>query len=310
MKFLKLLFVFVSIGSIFSSCTQVYEDDFRESTPSLEQVVSGYDLWYVDYHKTIGIGDVPYVSQAFTLSFLKGVLYANNNIADLGFTGNGFGIDIGTYDTFSQVLQTRHDIDGLQNFDVTVLAPDRIRLYSYEQNTTYFLEGYQRDTFDYHQLFYENIEYFLQEYEAWEKASTIGGIPNIFDVEHYLKFTPENTTTFYSSKDDFGTQVADVFWDYSGNYEVFDVVGFEDLKIITLHYSGGTKETFELSVINDHNIRLYSLESGATYDFEGFGFIPYLKGEERKKNINIAARNAGRKRMKVERKSKIRRSLK
>ena len=149
----------------------------------------------------------------------------------------------------------------------------------------------------------------MQEYEVWEKVYTTGGIPNIFDFEHYLQFTPENTTTFYSSKDALGTQVSEMFWDYVGSYEVFDVIGFEDLKIITLTYQGGARETFELSVINDQNIRLYSLEFGTTYEFKGVGFIPYFKGGETHKNKNTAARSADRKRTKVERKSRHRRSL-
>ena len=35
-----------------------------------------------------------------------------------------------------------------------------------------FLNGYQRTTFDYDFVFYDNIHYFLQEYEAWEKTYT------------------------------------------------------------------------------------------------------------------------------------------
>ena len=34
---------------------------------------------------------------AFTLSFLDGVLYANNNLVDIGITGNGFGVPVGNY---------------------------------------------------------------------------------------------------------------------------------------------------------------------------------------------------------------------
>ena len=78
MKFLKLLFFIIITGVLLSSCSTVFEDDFREQEISLEQVVSKYDLWYVDYHRTIGNGDIPFVSRAFTLSFLNGILYANN----------------------------------------------------------------------------------------------------------------------------------------------------------------------------------------------------------------------------------------
>ncbi len=310
MKSLKLLFTIIITGALFSSCTTVFEDNFIENEISLEQVVSEYDLWYVDYHRTIGNGDVPYVSKAFTLSFLNGVLYANNNIADIGFTGNGFGIDVGTYNTFSGVLETNHDLDGRNNFEVTVTSNNEIRLYNYRQNVTYFLIGYQTNTFDYDKLFYENIEYFLQEYNAWEKVTTTGGVPNAFDDENYLKFTQENITTFYSSQDNFGTQIANINWSYVGGYEVFDVTGFEDLKILTLNYDGGDIEEFELSVINDGKIRLYNVDSETTYVFKGREFVQYLKEAKSKENNKSSVRNSDRKRTKVERKTKIRRNLK
>ncbi|WP_299668292.1 hypothetical protein [uncultured Polaribacter sp.] len=309
MKTLKLLFTIIVTGALVSSCTTVFEDNFVDEI-SLEQVVSDYDLWYVDYHRTIGNGDVPFVSKAFTLSFLNGVLYANNNIADIGFTGNGLGIDVGTYDTFTGLLETRHDLDGRNDFEVTVTSNNEIRLYNYRQNVTYFLIGYQINEFDYDQLFYENIEYFLQEYEAWEKSSTTGGVPNAFDDENYLQFTPENNTTFRSSQDDFGTQIANINWSYVGGYEVYDVTGYQDLKILTLNYDGGDIEEFELSVINDGKISLYNVNSETTYNFEGREFIPYLKGEKTQKSAKSLVRNSDRKRTKIVRKTKIRRNLK
>jgi hypothetical protein len=305
MKFLKLLFII--IGVLLSSCSTVFEDDFREQEIFLEQVVSNYDLWYVDYHRTIGNGDIPFVSRAFTLSFLNGILYANNNIADIGFTGNGFGINVGTYNTFSGVLETIHNLDGSNDFEVTVTSSNEIRLYNYRQNVTYFLIGYQTNTFDYDQLFYENIEYFLQEYDAWEKTLTEGGVVNPFDEENYLGFTSENITTFYSSQDNFGTQVVDINWSYVGGYEVYDVVGFQNLKILTLNYDSGDVEEFELSIVNDGKIRLYNLDSETTYDFEGSGYIQYLKGDAPKKNKKATVRNSDRKRTKVKRQTKKRR---
>ena len=307
MKSLKLLFIFSIIGVLFSACNTASENDFRGNEISLEEVVSGYDLWYVDYHRTIGNREIPFVSNAFTLSFLNGILYANNNIVDVGFTGNGLGIDVGTYDAFSGVLETRHVIDGRHDFEVTLSSSNELRLHSYRQNVTYFLIGYQINTFDYDKLFYENIEYFLQEYDAWEKTVFAGGVANPFDEENYLQFVPQDITTFYSSKDDFGMQVDYIEWKYVGGYEVFDVVGFEDLKIITLNYDGGVIEEFELSVVNDGKIRLFNLNSETTYDFEGRGFIPYLKGE---KTAKASANNTDRKRTKVKRAIKRRRNLK
>jgi len=308
MKFLKLPFIILIIlGVLLSSCSTVFEDDLRAQEIYIEQVVSKYDLWYVDYHRTIGNGDIPFVSRAFTLSFLNGILYANNNIADIGFTGNGLGIDVGTYNTFSGVLETLHDLDGRNDFEVTVTSSNEIRLYNYRQNVTYFLIGYQTNTFDYDQLFYENIEYFLQEYDAWEKTLTAGGVLNSFDEENYLRFTPESITTFYSSQDNFGTQVASINWSYVGGYEVYDVLGFQNLKILTLNYDGGDVEEFELSVVNDGKIRLYNLASEATYDFEGRGYIQYLKGDTLEKSRKASVKNSGRKRTKIKRQIKKRR---
>merc|ERR1711892_387104 len=102
-------------------------------------------------------------------------------------------------------------------------------LYNYRQNVSYYLIGYQTNQFDYDKLFYENIEYFLQEYGTWEKMSTTGGVLNTFDDENYLAFTPENVTTFYSSQDNFGKQIEHINWTYVGGYEIFDVNGYEDL---------------------------------------------------------------------------------
>lgn len=305
MKTLKLLLAIIITSAVFSSCTTtIFQDDFRDNQISLEEVVSNYDVWYIDYHRTIGNRDVPYVSKAFTLSFLNGILYANNNIADIGFTGNGLGIDVGTYNTFNGLLETNHDLDGANDFEVTVISNNEISLYNYRQNVTYFLIGYQINTFDYDRLFYENIEYFLQEYRAWEKIATNGGVPNAFDAENYLQFTPENITTFYSSQDNFGTRIAKINWSYVGGYEIFDVNGFEDLKILTLNYDGGDIEEFELSVINDGEISLYNVNSKTTYNFEGRGFIEYLKGEKTKKSTKDVVRNNDRKRTKIERKIK------
>jgi hypothetical protein len=191
-----------------------------------------------------------------------------------------------------------------------VLSNNEISLYNYRENVTYYLIGYQIYEFDYDKLFYENIEYFLQEYIAWEKTSTIGGIPNAFDDENYLQFTPENITTFYSSQDLEGTPINSIDWSFVGGYEIYDVAGYEDLKILTLNYDGGDVEEFELSVINDGRISLYHIDSETTYDFLGRGFIQYLKGGKVKKEAKDIVRNSNRKRTKVLRKTKTRRNLK
>ena len=313
MKSIKLLLTIIITGTLLSSCGALYEDSYEndyQNQISLESIVTEYDLWYIDYHRTTGNGDIPYVSKAFTLSFVNGTLYANNNIVDIGKTGNGFGIDVGTYNTYNGLLETNHDLDGANDFDVTVISNNEIRIYNNRQNVSYYLIGYQTNQFDYDKLFYENIEYFLQEYIAWEKVTTNGGIDNAFDNENYLAFTPENITTFYSSQDGFGTQVDYIDWSYVGGYEIYDVTDYEDLKILTLNYDSGDTEEFELSVINDGRIELYNVDSQTTYEFSGRGFIQYLKGAKSKNEAKDIVRNDGRKRTKVERKTKIRRNLK
>ena len=310
MKSTKLLFIIIITGILLSSCTTIFEDSYYEYQPTLEEVVSEYDLWYVDYHRTSGGGDIPYVSRAFTLSFINGTLYANNNIVDVGRTGNGLGIDVGSYYTYNGLLETNHDVDGSNDFEVTIISNNEIRLYNYRENVSYYLIGYTTNNFDYDKLFYENIEYFLQEYIAWEKVDAIGGYQNTFDDENYLAFTPENITTFYSSQDEFGIDIDNINWSFVGGYEVYDITGYQDLKILTLNYDGGDIEEFELSVLNDSNIRLYHLNSETTYDFSGRGFVQYLKDEKNVKDARQTVRNNNRKRTKVERKIKIRRNLK
>lgn len=310
MKALKLLFTIIITGTILSSCSNVYNDGFVEYQPTLEEVISGYDLWYVDYHRTTGTGDIPYVSRAFTLSFINGILYANNNIVDIGRTGNGLGIDVGTYNSFNGLLETNHDLDGFNDFEVTILANNEIEIYNFRQNVSYYLIGYNVNNFDYDQLFYENIEYFLQEYVAWEKVDTRGGNPNPFDNENYLQFTPDNITTFYSSQEEVGTKVDYNIWDYVGGYEIFDVSGYEDLKILALNYDNRDIEEFELSVINDGKVSLFHYNSETTYDFSGRGFIQFLKSEKNVKSAKDVVRNNNRKRTKIERKTKVRRNIK
>lgn len=313
MKSIKLLFTMIITGILLSSCTSVYENSFEnnyQNQISLENIVTDFDLWYVDYHRTVGNGDIPYVSKAFTLSFVEGILYANNNIVDIGKTGNGLGIDVGTYNTFNGILETNHDLEGANDFEITVISSNEIKIYNYRQNVSYYLIGYQVNQFDYDKLFYENIEYFLQEYAAWEKVSIAGGIPNAFDDENYLAFSPKDITTFYSSQERLGSQTATIDWDYIGRYDVYDVLDYEDLKILRLTYEGGDIEEFELSVINDGKIALFNVDSKTTYKFSGKGFIQYLKGEKSKKEAKDIVRNTNRKRTKVIRKIKTRRNLK
>ena len=99
-------------------------------------------------------------------------------------------------------------------------------------------------------------------------------------------------------------------WTFIGGYEIYDVNGYEDLKILTLNYENGDIEEFELSVINDQRIELYNIVSETTYEFSGRGFVQYLKGGKSKKEANGIKGNIGRKRTKISRKIKNRRKLK
>ncbi len=268
---------YLGIFAIVMSLTScVIEQDGYYNGVSLEQVMTDYDLWYVDYNQTTGTGNVPFVSKAFTLSFIRGNVFANNNIVGIGYTGNGYGVKKGTYDTGTGSLRVYHDTDGMYEFQVTAVTPNKIKLYNSRYNVTYYLTGYQKNYFDFDQVFYDNIEYFLQEYFAWEKYYTsVAGTPNVFDDENYLGFTPENNTTFYSSVDPTGLPLNNIHWDYTGTYEVYDVVGYDNLKILSLYYSPTGYEEFELTVLNDAKIELYHISSGTTYRFEGLGFIQY-----------------------------------
>lgn len=313
MKARKLLFIAILISTTLVSCTQdeiIYDGPINEPVPvALETVLTDYEIWYVDYHNTQGTGDVPFMSMAFTLSFRNGRLYANNNLAGIGSTGNGFGIQTGdyfTYDPYSGLLTIDHLLDGVTDFEVTQISGNVISLYNSFENVTYFLEGYQRNEFDYDMVFYDNIEYFLQDYFGWEKVFRSNNTEwNSFDYENYLSFTPENITTFYSSEDDTGLNINDVLWDYVGGYEVFDVEGYDNLKILTLDYDLGYNEEFELFVIDDTRIELYHYNSGVVYEFVGRDFQQYLRpGSENKLENDV--RLEGRKRTKVKRDTKIR----
>jgi hypothetical protein len=287
---------------LFSSCIITTDDLYvYDETVSLEQLVTSHDLWYVDYNKTTGNSDVPFLSKAFTISFLDGHLYANNNLVGLEAIGNGYGIQIGYYETFNGVLEIEHNLDGFIDLEVHQLSYDEIRIRDTYTNTSYYLIGYQKSNFDYDLVFYDNIEYFLQEYVAWEKTYTSQeGALNEFDSENFLQFTPEQYNTFRSSQDEFGTDIGYINWDYVGGYEVFDVDGYDNLKVLTLDYESSDNEEFELSVINDGEIRLYHVDSETTYEFMGRNNIQFksasVKGEKSEQ----------RKRFKVNRKTKKR----
>ena len=280
-----------------SSCYSevIIEDVYVEDVPvQTRQVLQAYDLWYVDIEATQGNGEVPFLQRAFTLSFVNGWIYANNNISGIGKTGNGLGIRVGFYDAVGGILEIDHDVDGLWTFEVYNVNGRTLELYNRRSNTSYFLDGYQRSGFDYDRLFYENIESLLQEYDVWEKTYVIDtGFANEFDEENFLQFFQGNAgTRFRSSVDPVGTPLSQILWDYEGFYEIYDVQNDETLKTLTLDYSFMGNDYFELYVIDDRTVELYHPDSGTVYEFTGRGYIQYLKsdgdteGRKRRKSDN------------------------
>ncbi|GAA4895961.1 hypothetical protein GCM10023311_20910 [Flaviramulus aquimarinus] len=290
MKTIKILLSFALTATLFTSCyTEVAVNDFDEPSISLNQLLNDYELWYIDINTTQGFGETPFLQKAFTISFINGVVYANNNIAGLGANGNGFGIDVGEYDAYDMILDVRHDIDGFETFDVFQVDSNTIELYNPNNDTSYFLDGYQRRNFDYDFVFYDNIHYFLQEYEAWEKTYTSDfGALNEFDNENYLQFLAGgNDSTFRSSQDVNGTNINNLIWHYTGIYGIGDVNGNTHLKTLTLDYDLLGNEYFELSVINDSKIELFHPASETVYEFEGIGYIQYLKTGDTKGKAKV-----------------------
>lgn len=287
MKAIKLLFGFALAATLLTSCQSNSIHD--EPSISLNQLLRSYDLWYVDINQTIGRGETAFLQIAFTLSFKNGILYANNNLVGFGPNGqgNGFGIDVGEYDAYDMILDVYHDVDGFQSFDVYQVDYDTIELYNPYNDTSYFLHGYQKSQFDYDFVFYDNIHYFLQEYQAWEKTyASQSGKLNEFDNENYLQFLAGgNDSEFRSSQDANISNPNNIYWDYTGLYSVGNIKGNTHLKTLTLDYDFNGNELFELSVINDQRIRLYHNYSGTTYEFTGRGYIQYMRGVEGKSSV-------------------------
>ncbi len=297
MKTIKLLLTVALMSTLFTSCYVETNLIDEEPTISLNQLLDSYEIWYVDINKTVGYGETPFLQKAFTISFRNGTLYANNNIVGIGDNGGGFGIDVAEYGTTEMVLDVNHDLDGFSTFDVFQIDNNTIELYNPNNDTSYFLEGYQRNEFDYDFVFYDNIHYFLQEYEAWEKTYTseVGAI-NEFDNENYLQFLAGgNDATFNSSQDENGTNINNLIWDYTGVYGVGDITGNTSLKTLTLDYDFLDNEHFELSVINDGKIELYHPSSETIYEFEGRGYIQFLKSGNSKGKKSKVIKNEARK---------------
>ena len=282
MKTLKLLLGFALTVTLFTSCYVEQQSINDGPSISLNQLLNSYDLWYVDINATQGYGETQFLQIAFTLTFNNGRMYANNNLVGIGSEGGGYGVQIGNYDAYDMVLDVNHVIDGFDSFDVYQVDNNTIELYNPYNDTSYFLDGYQRSSFNYDYVFYDNIHYFLQEYEAWEKIYTSNtGALNEFDNENYLQFlSGGNDSTFRSSQDENINNPDNIYWDYTGVYGVGDVTNNMYLKTLTLDYDFFDNEFFELSVIDDRTIELYHADSGTTYEFVGQGYIAYYRSSD------------------------------
>ena len=201
MRAIKLLSGIVMIGTMLTSCyTEVIIEDEIINDPVINTAfaLESYELWYVDLNATRGAGEVPFIETAFTLSFIDGVLYANNNLVGIGKTGNGFGIDVGYYDILANAIEIDHDLGGTWVLEVFQLTGNTLELYDSSTDTSYYLKGYQRNTFDFDLVFYDNIIYFLQEYQVWEKVFTsVEGSPNEFDNENFLQFLSASNGSYF-----------------------------------------------------------------------------------------------------------------
>lgn len=297
MKTIKIIFASALTAILLTSCTaEIYTDDgIIEEGLSLNELLNSYDLWYVDINETQGNGEVPFLQIAFTLSFNRGDVLANNNLAGFGSKGNGYGIRVGFYDSYNRILEIDHDLDGIWEMEVIQHGSNEIELYHRPSNTSYFLYGYMKYNFDYDAVFYDNIQYFLQEYDAWEKVYTSSyGAINEFDEENFLRFTANaSVQEFQSSIDKQGTGIHNIYWDYRGEYDIYNVTGDRYLKTLTLDYDFLNNDYFELTVIDDRTIALFHPSSETVYQFEGRGFIQYIKGDNLKTGIT------GRKRFKT-----------
>ena len=290
MKRIKQLSIYTLLLFLLTSCyTEVVEDTFIEQPLlSTNALLQTYDLWYVDINSTAGFGETPFLQQAFTISFVNGTLYANNNLVGIGNTGRGIGVNIANYNANNRVLNVNHVLDGFASFDVFALDNNTIELYNPANDTSYFLVGYNVNNFDYNLVFNDNIKFFLQEYSAWQKTFTsrVGAI-NPFDNENYLSFSQSNNDLeFLSSKDQSITNVNAIVWDYVGAYSVNDIPGTNTVKSLTLNYDFLDNDFFELSVITDKEIALYHNASRTTYTFVGLNFVPFLKHKQTKTQVS------------------------
>ncbi|MCH9660198.1 MAG: hypothetical protein K0U54_04720 [Bacteroidetes bacterium] len=125
----------------------------------------------------------------------------------------------------------------------------------------------------------------MQEYVTWEKVYTSTyGEPNEFDYENFLQFLPGGGDgNFQSSQDPNGTVIYDIYWDYTGIFNIDDVNGDFYSKYLTLDYDYLGNEYFIMDVIDDRTVELFHEPSGTLYRFRGKGYIEYKLNNKRGK---------------------------
>lgn len=266
----RLLFIWVAVTLFFSSCSvrERYDDQL-----TLHEFLHSYDLWYVNINATRGIDRIPFLQKAFTITFDRNTLLANNNLVGIGSIGQGYGRVIGDFFTSDTHLTFHHHRDGSYRFKVVQVSPSQIDLYDIDSDSVYRLEGYHKRAFNYDQLFFENIRYFLQEYNIWEKTHTSReGASNPFDDENFIRFYSLDGNYFFETREH-PNRITPLF---RGAYTIENVRNANNVKILNLNYRG-VIESFEVRVLNDREIELYHINSRTTYRFRGIQNIVYKK---------------------------------
>lgn len=281
MKWLKLLIPITAVLASSCTATIITEENIYE-TPAAAEILLEKDLWYIDMEKTVGDEEANFMQIAFTLSFDRGQLLANNNLTGIGETGNGLGTLVGQYFLSDDLLEVDHQIDGTKLMEIDIISSQQVTLTDVYTGTVYTLYGYYADEFDFEALFYDNLNYFLQEYTLWEKTYTSNyGALNDFDEENYLQFADHNgSQAFRSSVNTKNTDLSAIYWDYQGNYQVYNIPGEQYVKTLTLDYDFMYNDYFEVYVLNKNTIELFHPASGTLYQFSGRNPIRYLKNAE------------------------------
>ncbi|MDO4782177.1 MAG: nicotinic acid mononucleotide adenyltransferase [Capnocytophaga felis] len=267
----QLLFLSSAIILFLNSCS--VRNEYDEDQLTLHEFLHSYDLWYVNVDATRGNDRIPFLQKAFTITFDGNTLLANNNLVGIGSIGRGYGRVIGDFFTSNTHLTFHHDRDGSYRFKVVQVSQNQIDLYDIDSNSVYRLEGHYKRNFNYDKLFFENMCYFLQEYNFWEKTYTSReGAANPFDNENFIRFYSLNGDYFFETREH-PNHTTPLF---RGLYSIENVRNANDVKILNLNYRDET-ESFEVRILNDREIELYHLNSRTTYRFRGVQNIIYKK---------------------------------